>query len=111
MENTNDMNVNNIIAEVNAEGFYETTKEKKNIVKTNNINKVNKVKEEKKQCKMDKETKISIAKNAGLVIASGVCEYFKLASPVLYVSVGLVSLCVLCFKLGEYKGKQEVKNA
>lgn len=105
----NEAEVNEIMAEVNAEEFINNAETKievkKNVIKTNKEQK-----KMKKNCNMDKNTKMSIAKNAGLFVLAGVCEYFKLASPILYIPVGLVCLCTVCFKAGEYKGKAEVKN-
>lgn len=106
--------VDDIVAEFTADNFIGQAEEKK-IAKV--VNKSIKEPTEKpvklgQKCKVvNNEIKMSIAKNAGLMIATGVCAYFKLMSPILYIPIELVCLCAVSFKCGEYKGKAKVKNA
>ena len=97
--------LNGILAEVEAENFCEcaTAKEKKN-VKVNAMNKAVE-KKQNKNFKIDKDIAKSLGKTIALMAVAGACGYFELAKPLLYASVELACLCVVCFKLGEYKGK------
>lgn len=105
--NTNEMNVNDIVAEVNAESFCECTNKEEKVVKMSRANIV-----QKKASKgIDKKTVIKFAKIIAFMGAVGICGYLKLMSPVLYIPIELVSLCIGCFKAGECKGKAEAKNA
>ena len=104
--------LNDILAEVETDNFCEcaaTNKEKKNIVKVNTMNKTAE-KKQKKNIKIDNETVKSLGKTVALMVATGVCGYFELMSPILYAPIELVCLCAVCFKLGEYKGKTYMEN-
>ena len=110
----NNAEVDNIVAEVNAENFIGQVEEKK-IAKV--INKPIKESTEKSvklgsRCKVvNNKIMMSIAKNAGLMLATGVCGYLELMSPILYIPIELVCLCAVSFKCGEYKGMTKAKNA
>lgn len=103
--NTNEMNLNEIMAEVKADEFCECA------TKENKVVKMNMAKNPKKNKNViDKNTAVSLAKIIALMGATGICGYLKLMSPILYIPIELVSLCVGCFKVGEYKGKTEAEN-
>lgn len=105
VETIKEEELNGILAEVEAENFceYVATKEKKNVVKVNAMNKT--VEKKQKNVKIDKNIAKSLGKTVALMTVAGACGYFELAKPILYASVELVCLCVICFKLGEFKGK------
>lgn len=117
MENANkninieDAELNNILAEVEANDFCScnvSVKEKRNSVKIDNNSNIKKQPVEKTFTKnngMDKKTAIEIAKCVALMVATGLCGYLELMSPILYIPIEIVSLCTVCFKLGEFKGK------
>lgn len=106
-----DMELDNIMAEVNAEGFIEATNKDNKAVKTIQKNYAQKQNQKKNVNGIDKATAMNLAKIAAFMGVIGICGYLKLMSPILYIPIELVSLCTGCFKLGEYKGKQEAKNA
>lgn len=106
METNTNMELDNIIAETNAEEFIKQVEIKKPVKAVEKP-----VKLGQKCNAMDNKIKMSIAKNVGLMIATGVCGYFKLMSPILYIPIELVCLCAVSFKFGEYKGKAEAENA
>lgn len=100
--------VNDILAEVNADNFIGQVEEKKIAKVANKSIKESTEKPVKlgQKCKVvDNKIKMSIAKNVGLMIATGVCGYFKLMSPILYIPIELVCLCAVSFKCGEAKGR------
>lgn len=108
MENTmENMELNNIMAEVNADDFCKEVTNKDG--KTAKAIQKNYVKNQKNQKKnnmsIDKATAMKFAKIIAFMGVIGICGYLKLMSPVLYCPIELVSLCTLFFKLGEYKGR------
>lgn len=109
--NVNDieMNVNDIMAEVNAKGFIAeaTTAKENKVVKMSRTETVQKKKTAKG---IEKNTAMKFVKIVAFMGAIGICGYLKLMSPVLYIPIELVSLCVGCFKAGEYKGKADSEN-
>lgn len=107
----NEAELDSIMAEVKTNNFIEQTEEKviNHNRETNNFEETNE--EYKEHIKIDKKIRNSLVKNVALMVATGVCGYFKLISPILYIPIELVCLCTVCFKCGEYKGKTEAKNA
>lgn len=97
--------LNNIMAEIKADEFIAQAEIKKPVEAIKKPVKLG------QKCKVvNNEIKMNIAKNVGLMIATGVCGYFKLMSPILYIPIELVCLCAVSFKLGEYKGKTNAEN-
>lgn len=105
----NEKELDNVLAEIKAENFIEQVEANSRVEEAEELEEPVKLGQ---KCKVvDNEIKMSIAKNIGLMIATGVCGYFKLMSPILYIPIELVCLCAVSFKCGEYKGKAEAKNA
>lgn len=103
--NTNVINeeeLNGILAEVEANDFCNCAV-KKNIVKVDNN--MNIAQKKNKSIKINKDIVQGLGKTVALMVVAGACGYFELAKPLLYASVELACLCVVCFKLGEFKGK------
>lgn len=106
--NKNEKEVDNVLAEIKAEEFIEQAEANKSMEELEEFDEPVKM---GNRCKVaDNEIKMSIAKNIGLMIATGVCGYFKLMSPILYIPIELVCLCAVSFKLGEYNGKAKAEN-
>lgn len=110
----NDIEVNDILAEMKTEEFIAEAEDKKIIEEKKEVKMENKKNEAKafekknknnKQNKMDKETRNFFIKNVGLMAATVVCGYFKLATPILCIIVGIICACGFSYKCGEVKGR------
>ena len=104
-----EMKVDSILEEIKEESFIESAKEKKVEKKAkkveNNKNMVKASDKQKKHNKVDKKTRNYFAKNIALMIATAICGYFKLMSPVLYIPIEIIGLCAISYKCGEVKGR------
>lgn len=110
MKKTEEMELDNIMEEIKVEKFIDDFIESAEEMTMNHDNKgkmglakYNKVQNVQK--KINKNTKIYIAKNIALMVVTGVCGYFKLATPILCIVIETICACTLSFKCGEIKGR------
>ena len=107
-----DMELNNILAEVEAKDFFGSEapvaiRTKKNSVKIDKNSNIKKKPVEKvfTNNSMDKKTVLEIAKTVALMGATGICAYLKLVNPIVWIPIEIISLCAVSYKFGEHKGK------
>ena len=48
-----------------------------------------------------------VLKSVALAVFTGACAYFDLMASALYIPLGIACLCHVCYKLGEYRGRNE----